>query len=494
MNTVLKTVLAASVGSLLTIGTYELIHPRTSANVSVSDVPVQNARYYLPEGELNFVPAAEKVTPAVVHIKATFSNKRPTQQMLDPFKDFFGDGFDQFFERRGGGDPQQKQQGSGSGVIINANGYIVTNNHVIEDAEEVEVSLSDKRTLKAQVIGTDPSTDLALIKIDDKDLPFLEMANSDEVKVGQWVLAVGNPFNLESTVTAGIVSAKGRSINILRNKDRAPVESFIQTDAAINPGNSGGALVNLQGQLIGVNTAIASNTGSYAGYGFAVPTKIVNKVVEDLMKYGKVQRAFLGISITTLDSKLAEEKGINLGTGGVYVQGVQDEGAAKVAGIEAGDVITQVNGKAVKSVPELQEIIASYRPNEKIKIQYLRNGKEKTAEVVLKNSLGTTDLASAANSQVLQKLGADLEALSETERKEAKINAGVKINKLYSGKLRLETDIREGFVITKANRKRIRTVAELEKVLQEAENEGEGVLLEGKYPNDSRSYFFGLGL
>ena len=493
MNTFVKTVLAASVGSLLTIGTYELIHPRTSANVSVSDVPAQTARYYLPEGELNFVPAAEKVTPAVVHIKATFSNKRPTQQMLDPFKDFFGDGFDQFFERRGG-DPQQKQQGSGSGVIINANGFIVTNNHVIEDAEEVEVSLSDKRTLKAQVIGTDPSTDLALIKIDDKDLPFLEMANSDEVKVGQWVLAVGNPFNLESTVTAGIVSAKGRSINILRNKDRAPVESFIQTDAAINPGNSGGALVNLQGQLIGVNTAIASNTGSYAGYGFAVPTKIVNKVVEDLMKYGKVQRAFLGISITTLDSKLAEEKGIGLGTGGVYVQGVQDEGAAKVAGIEAGDVITKVNGKTVKSVPELQEIIASYRPNEKIKLQYLRDGKEKTAEVVLKNSLGTTDLASAANSQVLQKLGADLEALSETERKETKINAGVKINKLYSGKLRSETDIREGFVITKANKKPIRTVAELEKVLQEAENEGEGVLLEGKYPNDSRSYFFGLGL
>lgn len=491
MNTVLKTVLAASVGSMLTIGTYELIHPRSAANVSVAEIPAQTARYYIPEGELNFVPAAEKVTPAVVHIKATFSNKRPTQQMLDPFKDFFGDGFEQFFDRR---DPQQKQQGSGSGVIINAKGYIVTNNHVIEDAEEVEVSLSDKRTLKAQVIGTDPSTDLALIKIEDKDLPFLEMANSDEVKVGQWVLAVGNPFNLESTVTAGIVSAKGRSINILRNKDRAPVESFIQTDAAINPGNSGGALVNLQGQLIGVNTAIASNTGSYAGYGFAVPTKIVSKVVEDLMKYGKVQRAFLGISIVTLDSKLAEEKGIGLGTGGVYVQGVQEEGSAKTAGIEAGDVITQVNGKAVKSVPELQEIIASYRPNEKIKIQYLRNGKEKTTDVVLKNSLGTTDLASASNSQVLQKLGADFEQLSQNERQEMKINSGVKINKLYSGKLRSETDIREGFVITKANRKLVPTVAELEKILQEAENEGEGVLLEGRYPENNRVYFFGLGL
>ena len=485
-----KTLLAAVLGGAITFGAGQAFKDNNDNKVVIEKVPVTYSRMASnaaknPDGTLqvDFSYAAEKVTPAVVHIKSTVKSSRSGRaQSLPPqLREFFGDQF-------GGLDESPKfGQASGSGVIISDNGYIVTNNHVIEGSSELEVVLYDKRSYKAKVIGADPSTDIALIQIDAKGLPKLPLANSDDLKVGQWVLAVGNPFNLSSTVTAGIVSAKGRNQIIQKE---GSVESFIQTDAAVNPGNSGGALVNLNGELVGINTAIFSETGTFAGYSFAVPTNIVSRVVEDLVEFGKVQRAVLGIHIADMNSKLAEETGIDVNKG-VYIQDVLESGAAKDAGLQKGDVILKIDDKDVNSVAQLQVAVSSHKPGDKVQLLVNRKGKEKTMGITLKNATGKTELVKANNSEALRELGADMSNVSPEEAKKLNIAGGVKINELYSGKLRSQTEIKENFIITKVNRTPVRTVEELVKALKDTDG---GVMLEGIYPGSSEKYYYAFGM
>ena len=333
---------------------------------------------------LDFRPAARKVTPAVVHIQSTIEpqegeRQNPYRNIPPQLRDFFNLPNDRPMPRRG----------AGSGVIISSDGYIVTNNHVIDNADIVTIVLNDNRSYQADVIGSDPTTDLALVKIDEIDLPFVEFGNMEDVEVGEWVLAVGNPFNLSSTVTAGIVSATGRSINILR--EQAAVESFIQTDAAINPGNSGGALVNTQGKLIGINTAIASPTGSYSGYGFAVPVDLTKKVVNDLLNYGTVQRGYLGVLVRNIDAQLAEEENLDI-TRGVYVDSLIANSAAQDAGIRAGDVIVKIDDYAINASPQLISLIAQRRPGDEITLTVIRNGERQNFTATLRNEFGGTEL------------------------------------------------------------------------------------------------------
>merc|ERR1711916_101497 len=374
---------------------------------------------------LDFSTTAAVATPTVVHITSTITSTASGQQLQQipaPFRFFFDD--EQLKQQQS---PNQRQrQGSGSGEIISDDGYILTNNHVVEDADKLQVVLNDKRSYTANVIGTDPSTDLALIKISEEDLPTIIFGNSDNVKTGEWVMAVGNPFNLESTVTAGIVSAKGRSIGIFGGG--ANIESFIQTDAAVNPGNSGGALVNLNGELIGINTAIASPTGSYSGYSFAVPSNLARKVVDDLMQYGKVQRAFLGVRISDLNGEVAKELDVDI-TQGVVVAEVNDNSSAEDGGIEQGDIIVKVNNKKVNSVPQLQEIIGGKRPGDKVTVVVNRNGSEKSLDLVLKGESGTDQIIAGNNSKLFQSLGAKFSPISYDEKSQFNLDNGVKINK-----------------------------------------------------------------
>lgn len=444
---------------------------------------------------LDFTAISAEVMDAVVHIKSTqtsqYTNRgqRQYRQLPDPFRDFF----DQFGNRGFRFESPQPQTpqarvGSGSGVIINEDGYIVTNNHVIADADDIEVTLHDNRTYKAMVVGTDPSTDLALIQIREKELPSLPLVNSDDVRVGEWVLAVGNPFNLNSTVTAGIVSAKSRNINILQ--DRYAIESFIQTDAAINPGNSGGALVNLQGGLIGINTAIASPTGAYSGYGFAVPTSIVNKVVEDLLKYGVVQRGYLGVTIRGVDGNLAKEMDLDVNKG-VYVDSVSANSAALEAGIEPGDVILAVDDTEVASAPQLQEAIARYRPGDKLRLTLVRNDSELEVTVQLKNREGDFKLVEKERKEIFSLLGADFEDLDASTARKLDLPGGVKVTKLYAGKFSKHTDIRKGFIITRVDKQVIRNKEELQNALENAEG---GVMIEGVYEDLPGTHFYAFGL
>jgi Do/DeqQ family serine protease len=433
------------------------------------------------EASADFIKASEISLPAVVHVKTEYA---PQQQQLyyDPFHNFMW------------GQPQnpQPQMGSGSGVIISGDGYIVTNNHVIKDADKVEVTLYDKRTYKAKVIGKDPATDIALLKIEEKDLPYLLYGNSDEVKVGEWVLAVGNPFNLTSTVTAGIVSAKARNMNMLEDDpdhNMYPVESYIQTDAAVNPGNSGGALVNTRGQLVGINSAIASNTGSYTGYSFAVPVNLAKKVVNDLLEFGKVQRAFLGISIRDIDSKLIAEKKLGSDTKGIYVTGISEGGGAADAGVQEGDIILKIGDVEVNNVPELQEQIGHFRPGDKVVMKLRRNGEEKTLPVTLRSKSGDTMLAKAGKNEVLSLLGANFETVTEADMKRLGLSGGVKIIGLDAGKLR-SAGIKEGFIITGIDKKRIMSLDDVKSALDNKEG---GVLIEGIYTNGMKAYYaFGL--
>jgi Do/DeqQ family serine protease len=481
--------IAALLASALTVlAAYYWLPPKVVKVESANSMPVKGVLFTQNEnGEfvpIDFTTTAEKVMDAVVHIKSSMLvTNRSLQPFFDNdlFREFFGPEFR--IERFDDGKPQL-QMGSGSGVIISENGYIVTNYHVIRDAQEIEVTLHDKRTFKASVVGTDPSTDLAVLKIDAKGLKTISFGNSDAVKVGEWVLAVGNPFNLNSTVTAGIVSAKARNISILR--DQYAVESFIQTDAAINPGNSGGALVNLNGELIGINTAIASPTGAYAGYGFAVPSNIVEKVVEDILKYGSVQRGYLGVFIRDVDGNLAEEKGLKTTTG-VYVDSLVENSAAQAAGIKKGDVIVAVDGKSVNNSAELQETIARHRPGDKLNIKVLRGDKEKEISVVLKNREGEARIAKVeGNPEVIARLGAELVDLSKEEANKFKVKGGVKVKKLYAGKLRT-AGVKEGFVITHLDKEEVHSVKELNEKL--AKKEG-GVMLEGFYEDMPRAKFY----
>lgn len=427
---------------------------------------------------VDFTDAAEKSVHAVVHIKTT--SEQVNNLSYDPFAEwFFG--------------PQKRQQnyiqqGSGSGVIISADGYIVTNNHVVAGADKIEVTLNDKRTYEGKVIGTDASTDVALIKIDEKELPFLMYGNSDAVKVGEWALAVGNPFNLNSTVTAGIISAKGRN-NILENNKR-PIESFIQTDAAVNPGNSGGALVSINGELIGINTAIASNNGAYQGYSFAVPVNIVKKVVSDMVEFGTVQRAYMGVSIQDIDAKFAADKNIRQ-LRGIYVNGLNEGGSAQEAGISEGDVITKIQDVPVASVSELQEQISRYRPGDKINVTVDRNNSEKNISVTLKTLDNTTKLIKKSElvARSMNALGAEFEQLDSDDLAKMRIENGVKITKLNPGKL-AQVGIQPGFVITSIDKKKITSVETVKSLL---ETKSGTVLIEGFYPNGMRaSYSFVL--
>jgi serine protease Do len=427
---------------------------------------------------LDFVNAAEMTVNSVVHVKTTVTT---TLEYFDPFQYFFR-----------GGEPQKKphtQQSAGSGVIITRDGYIATNNHVIANADKIEVVLNNKATYEAKVIGRDPSTDLALIKIEATDLPYITFGNSDEVRLGEWVLAVGNPFNLTSTVTAGIVSAKGRSINILEG-DKNPIEAFIQTDAAVNPGNSGGALVNTKGELVGINTAIASGTGYFSGYSFAIPVNIVKKISSDLIEYGEVQRAFLGVSIRDIDATFAKEQ--NLGEmRGVYVAGLSDNGSAKDAGLKEGDIILKIGNRNVNTVPELQEQISRYRPGDKVDVTVKRNGKERNVSVTLKSLNGSTSLTKTDKDKkdAISALGAVFEPVSKDEKKHLRLEGGAKVTEIGPGKLQA-AGIKEGFIITKIDKSEIRTPEDVANALN---NLSGGVLIEGIYPNGMRAYY-GFGI
>ena len=424
-------------------------------------------------GPIDFSPAADAAIPATVHIKTkatrSVSNNLPRN---NPFGDLFPD-LDDFF-----GDKYRSipQMASGSGAVISQDGYIVTNNHVVDGADDITVTLNNKKSFKAKLIASDPSSDLAVIKIEAKNLPFLLYGNSDEVKVGQWVLAVGYPLTLETTVTAGIVSAKGRTLDINRRQSDNPVESFIQTDAAVNPGNSGGPLISTDGKLIGINSAIASPTGAYAGYSFTIPVNIVKKIIADLMKFGTVQRAYLGIEYPrdNIDDDVKKQNGIK-DEGGVYVMVVHDGGAAAAAGVKKGDVITKINGFPVISGAELVGKMATYSPGEKISITYQRGEKEYTSNITLRNSTGTTE---AVKASVLDKLGAEFETLSKDDAKELNIKGGIVVKSINPRGLLSKVRIQEGYVIIKANNKDITNVEDLRKVIESSTG---SVKLEGIY-------------
>lgn len=478
----------AGMGGALALGAFLLVSPNKESQKIViekkiieSEPLVDNysAHYTMddnggPEDRIDFKYASQTTVNAVVHITTTYE----ASSYKDPFYEYFYG-------------PQGPMKATGSGVIMSSDGYIVTNNHVVEKGSKVEVTLNDKRSYVAKVIGLDPATDLALLKIEETNLPAIELGNSDNVEVGEWVLAVGNPFNLTSTVTAGIVSAKARSINLLRadlDKEIFPIESFIQTDAAVNPGNSGGALVNSKGELVGINTAIASRTGSYAGYSFAVPVNIMKKVTKDLMEYGIVQRAFLGVNIKDIDQKLAKDLDLKE-ISGVYIARVIEGGAAKEAGLQVGDIVTKIGTVSVNNVPELQEQVGRFRPGDKVAVSIKRDGKEKVINMTLKNKDGNTDIAEKPDSETLENLGVTFEETSSQERKALNIDCGVKVKKLTAGKLRVR-GIKEGFIITKVDHEEVCSPEQLVKILEKKKG---GVLVEGVYPNGQAQYF-GLGL
>jgi Do/DeqQ family serine protease len=422
-------------------------------------------------GANDFTVAAERTVHAVVHVRV----KGTQNQVINPFYEFF---YGRQFQQ------QEPVSGFGSGVILSSDGYIITNNHVVENASEISVKLNDNREFVAELIGRDPSTDLALLKIKAKDLSYITFGSSENLKVGEWVLAVGNPFNLTSTVTAGIVSAKGRNLNILN--DQYKIESFIQTDAALNPGNSGGALVNVAGELVGVNAAIVSPSGGYAGNSFAIPSSIVKKVYEDLKEFGVVQRAVLGVSIQDVNADIAREKNMDK-ISGVNITGVQDDGAAKEAGIKEGDIIVGVNNVAVTNTAELQEQISKFRPNQKATISILRDNKPLTFDVTLKNVKGDTQLVKSEVN--LSVLGAKFGEVSPSELKKLRIQNGVKVTEVSAGKFR-KAGIEPNFIITSINEKPVSTPADIEKVISSS---SDGVYIKGIYPDGVIAYYaFGM--
>lgn len=437
---------------------------------------------------VDFKYAARKVIPGVVHVKSTWqtSQQEEPTRVPNPFRDFFDDDnwfhFFEPFRQRG------PTQGSASGVILTSDGYIITNNHVVEEANEIEVVLHDQRSYKATLIGSDPKTDLALIKIEENGLTFIAFGNSDQVEPGDWVLAVGNPFNLASTVTAGIVSAKARNINILR--DREAIESFIQTDAAVNPGNSGGALVDLDGKLVGINSAIATPTGTYAGYSFAIPVNLVKKVADDLLNYGLVQRGYMGIIIRDMTSDLAKEYKIKF-TPGVYVDSLMQEGAAMEAGIKPRDIIIKIDNNKIVSSPELQETVARHRPGEKLNVTVIRDGQEKKIVVTLKSSDGTTRPTKKASEKILETLGIEVVSISPAEQNKYNLQGGLKVIRITEGKIKENTTMKKGFIITKVDDAPVTTTDELIQLLS---NKKGGVMIEGIYPGIRGTYFYGFGL
>lgn len=440
---------------------------------------------------VDFTKAANAAVPAVVHIKTRIPARKVSNQ-LPRNRGGMEDLFEQFF----GPQIQPEQQASGSGVIISEDGYIITNNHVVSDggdgvAEEINVTLSNKKTYKARVIGKDPSSDIAVLKIDGNGFPFLLYGNSDNVKLGQWVLAIGYPLSLETTVTAGIVSAKGRNIGINSRQSRTPIESFIQTDAAVNQGNSGGALITADGQLIGINSAIYAPTGTYAGYSFAIPVNLVKKIVNDLIQYGDVKRGFLGISYPS--NQLENERLVKqyLGDGqGVYVNAVPTDGAAYAAGIRKGDIITRVNGNAVTSGSEMSAQIASYKPGDKIAVAYNRQGKELSATLTLKASAGNYE--DVAASTLPEVLGAELENISQATAQKYEIEGGVLVKKIKPGGPLSKTRMESGFIIISVNGQDISNIQELNDVIYALGNET--LQVEGIYPGYEGIYRYPVSL
>jgi serine protease Do len=476
---------AAVLGSLCTVASFTWLNAdeKPVRLDYLSGVPATKVAYKIDEDgktvPLDFTNAAEQVMPGVVFIKSTQESGNVEEtDVQDPFREFFG--------------PRTQRgptQSSGSGVIINEGGYIVTNNHVVQDADIVEVTLYDNRTFKAEVVGTDPDTDLALIRVNEKGLPHLSFVDSDKARVGEWVLAVGNPYNLTSTVTAGIISAKGRNINILRRNNgegSTAIESFIQTDAAINPGNSGGALVDLNGGLLGINTAIASPTGSYSGYGFAVPSNIVSKIVEDLIKYGAVQRGWLGVTVQSVDGNVKKEKDLNVNEG-AYVSGFAERSSAKEAGMKAGDVVVRIDEAPIKSSTALIEYIGRHRPGDKVNMVVNRNGSLMTIPVTLKNREGKTGTVMPEVRDAVSTLGVQLEDLDGKVLKKLDIDHGVRVKELGTGKVAKYTEMRKGFIVTKINDVPVKTVKDFTEVMKK-KKEGDLVIFSGTYEDFPREF------
>jgi len=473
----LFTLLVALIGGFIALWAYtryfdepQIVTVPQDQSIRYASLPPSNSA---PFPDLTF--AAENSIHSVVHIKVLQKGRYYGSNNI--FDYFFGDG----------GNQQQQgpiRQGAGSGVIISSNGMIVTNNHVIDEADEINVVLNDKREFNAKLIGTDPSTDIALLKIEASGLSALTFGNSDELKLGEWVLAVGNPFNLTSTVTAGIVSAKSRDIGI--NPDQMRIESFIQTDAAVNPGNSGGALVDTQGKLVGINTAIASQTGSYSGYSFAIPANIVQKVVADLREFGEVQRALLNVNIGDVNAEIAKKFALDK-IEGVFIGKAQPGGAADLAGIKDNDVIISVDGVNVNSTSELQEQISKHHPGDKITVVVKRDNKKKPFNVTLRNKHGDTDIVKSDNPDDI--FGAKFVAISDRDKEELGVRNGVKIAELGEGKFR-DAGIKKGFIITQVNKNAVSEVDELRHIIK---NSRGGILVEGIYPNGEVAYYvFGI--
>jgi len=477
-NFIIAIILAAFVGAFAALTTYKVVIPKEEQYNSIQERQnVKLSKYDLsdvtvPEG-LNFIEAAKLVTPGVVGV--TVTKKTTGEYYFNPFERFFGNPHGQM--------PEEEAQAAGSGVIITDDGYIATNYHVVEGADKIEVVLHDNRRYEAELIGSDPTTDLALIKIPEKNLTFIRYGDSDKLQVGEWVLAVGNPFALTSTVTAGIISAKARNISILADRGNLSIESFLQTDAAVNPGNSGGALVNLKGELVGINTAIASTTGSYAGYSFAVPVSLVKKVMDDLLEYGTVQRALLGISIQ--DVSVASKR-LNLHldeSTGVYVAEVNKGSSAEEAGIKEGDIITAINDNKVDNMSELQEYVARNRPGDKIDVTFMRDGKEKTVTATLKNIMGEEKMYSRDATMEIQ--GASVSEIDKKIKDKLDINGGVQLNNIKSGKW-ADAGIKDGYIITSVDKMEIKTVNDL---MASLANKSGGILIGGVYPDGEEVYY-----
>jgi Do/DeqQ family serine protease len=426
---------------------------------------------------INFVAAAQRVKDGVVYIRSGYSSTpkglKDLHQSIPEFEDFFQG-------------PGRKNEATGSGVLLTDDGFIVTNFHVIDEASNIEVILHNKQSYKATVIGSDPTTDLALLKIDAHGLPFVKYGDSDKLQVGEWVLAVGNPFDLTSTVTAGIISGKGRSINILREKSNLAIESFLQTDAAVNPGNSGGALVNLKGDLVGINTAIASPTGSYSGYSFAVPSNLVVKVIQDLKEFGSVQRGLLGVSVVDIDASLARELNLEK-IEGVYVRAVNENSAADLAGIKKGDLILKINERSVNSVPELQEAVGRFRPGEKINSLIFRSGKNLEIKIILKNQSGNTRLSRNQGPREIEipELGAKFSTPEKEKLNAFGLDNGVEITSLSTGKLK-DAGLSEGYLIFSMDKKPVSQPEDIRQIYQKAKG---GILVEAMTPQGQKVYF-----
>lgn len=493
-------IVAALISIGASYGTYSYLNSR--ANYSSADIFNYGQEFdqknvhlasLTADGYPDFTKAAESSIHAVVHIKSTVKSVetagRRQRQMIDPFEYFFG------FGDRGGSEYMNPQPsvGYGSGVIISKDGYIITNNHVIDKATEIEVTMNDNQKYVAKLIGTDPTTDIALLKIEGTDFPYVSFGNSDDLKVGEWVLAVGNPFNLTSTVTAGIVSAKGRG-GIGAGKQGGgdmTIQSFIQTDAAINPGNSGGALVNTNGQLVGINTAIYSQTGSFAGYGFAVPISIAGKVVADIKEFGAVQRAVLGVMISDVsavdDINPEKAKALKVKEG-VYVGGFADRSPAKEAGVLEGDVIVAVNKTKVRSVGELQDQVNRYRPGDKVELAINRNGDSKTVNVVLKNSSGSISVVKKTDG--LAAVGAAFKKLTEEQKKQYGVSYGVEVAGVDDGGKFKKEGISKGFIIMKINNASVSSPDEVEQIIDAvSKSQDKGLFVSGFYPNGRTKYY-----